>query len=48
MIVGLCDTQIGEFSPILTNNTHREIEKKSVMKSADLFGLILSADFFNR
>ena len=46
MIVGLCDTQISRFSPILTNNTHREIKKKLVKKSADFFGQEKSADFF--
>ena len=46
MIVGLCDTQIGGFSPILTNNTHRGIKKKLVKKSADFFGQEKSADFF--
>ena len=46
MIVRLCDTQISRFSPILTNNTHREIKKKLVKKSADFFGQEKSADFF--
>ena len=39
MTVGLCDTQIGGFSPILSNNTHRKMrKKKSLKKSADFFG----------
>ena len=36
-IVGLCNTQIGGFSPILTKNPHQQIKKKSVTKSADFF-----------
>ena len=48
MIVGLCDTQISRFSPILTNNTHREIKKKLVKKSADFFGQEKSADIFGQ
>ena len=46
MIVRLCDTQISRFSPILTNDTHREIKKKSVEKSANFYGQEKSADFF--
>ena len=47
MIVGLCDTQISRFSPILTNNTHREIKKKLVKKSADFYGQEKSAYFLS-
>ena len=45
MIVGLCDTKISRFSLILTNNTHREIKKKFVKKSADFCVQETSADF---
>ena len=41
-----CDTQIGGFPPIFTDKTHRQIEKKSVIKSADIFLKKKSADFF--
>ena len=40
-----CDTQIGGFPPINTDKTHRNFEKKSVIKSADFFGPEKSADF---
>ena len=46
MIVGLCDTQIGENPPILTKKLTKTKTKKSVKKSADFFGLEKSADFF--
>ena len=46
MIVGLCDTQIGESPPILTQKLTKTKTKKSVKKSADFFGLKKSADFF--
>ena len=45
MIVGLCDTQIGENPPILTIKLTKTKTKKSVKKSADFFGLKKSADF---
>ena len=35
LIVGLCDTQIGGFSPILTKKNHQKKSFKSVIKSAD-------------
>ena len=41
-----CDTQIGGFPPINTDKTHRNLEKKSVIKSADFLGQEKSADFF--
>ena len=37
LIVGLCDTQIGEFPLIFTDKTHRQIKKETVIKSADCF-----------
>ena len=46
MIVGLCDTQISGFSPILTKKRTEKRKIKSVIKSADFFGLETSADFF--
>ena len=37
MIVGLCHTQIGRFSPILTKKITKK-KKKSVTKSANFLG----------
>ena len=45
MIVGLCDTQIGDNPPILTKKLTKTKTKKSVKKSADIFGPGKSADF---
>ena len=46
LIVGLCDTQIGGFSPILTKKLTKKYFLKSVKKSADFFYQETSADFF--
>ena len=46
MMVGLCDTQIGDNPPILTKKLTKTKTKKSVKKSADFFGLERSADSF--
>ena len=46
MIVGLCDTQIGDNPPILTKKLTKTKTKKSVEKSVDFFCLERSADFF--
>ena len=46
LIVGLCDTQIGGLSPILTKKLTQKYFFKSVKKSADFFGLEKLADFF--
>ena len=40
-----CDNQIGGFPPIFTDKTHRQLEKKSMEKSADFSGQEKSADF---
>ena len=45
MIVGLCDTQIGDSPPILTKKLTKTKSKKSVKKSADFFCPEKSADF---
>ena len=45
MIVGLCDTQIGDNPPIVTKKFTKTKTKKSVKKSADFFFLEKSADF---
>ena len=45
LIVGLCDTQIGGFSPILTKKLTNKYFYKSVKKSADFFYQETSADF---
>ena len=37
MIVGLCDTQIGDNPPIVTKKLTKTKTKKSVKKSADFF-----------
>ena len=37
MIVGLCDTQIGDNPPIVTKKFTKTKTKKSVKKSADFF-----------
>ena len=40
-----CDNQISGFPPIFTDKTHRQLEKKSVEKSADFSGQEKSAEF---
>ena len=45
LIVGLCDPQIGGFSPILTKKLTKKYFYKSVKKSADFFYQETSADF---
>ena len=45
MIVGLCDTQIGDNPPIVTKKFTKTKTKKSVKKSADFFFLEKSAGF---
>ena len=47
MIVGLCDTQIGDNPPILTKKLTKTKIKKSVKKSDDFFCLEKSADFLS-
>ena len=46
LIVGLCDTLIGGFSPILTKKLTHIFFFKLVKKSADFFDQETSADFF--